>query len=128
MAGASFVFRSSARVLLVAAAVTLTRAGTSAASDCNLKQIASLDMLNRDQGSVVVTATISGSSHPFLVDTGGVHSELYSDVVEKLGLTSLPMPSNIEIYDLDGNTAKRYVKIPHFSLGPGSGRQLDHGG
>jgi predicted aspartyl protease len=104
------------RSLSVGVCASLAIGAAAAASDCSLKQIASLEMLNRGEGEVVVSGEIAGVSHPFLVDAGGAQSVIYRDVAEKLGLTTLPIPSDFEIYDLEGKLAKRYVRA-QFSLG-----------
>jgi predicted aspartyl protease len=93
-------------------------AGPAMAEDCTLKQLASLQMADNFPGRVVVTATINGAPHPFMVDTGGLVTELYDDVVQKLGLTSSTINPNVEIYDTSGNLRRRYVRVEDFALGP----------
>jgi predicted aspartyl protease len=93
-------------------------AASAMADDCTLKQVASLEMADRFPGRVVVTASVNGSPHSFMVDTGGLVTQLYDDVVQKLGLSTSTINPNVEIYDTSGNVSRRYVRVDNFALGP----------
>jgi predicted aspartyl protease len=99
-------------------ALVAALAGPATADDCTLKQIASLQIADSFPGRVVVTATVNNSPHSFMVDTGGLVTELYDDVVQKLGLTTSTINPNVEIYDTSGNLRRRYVRVEDFALGP----------
>jgi len=87
------------------------------ADNCTVTQVASLQMADSFPGRVVVTGTIDGQPHTFMIDTGGFVSELYDDVVQKLGLSTSAINPNVEIYDSGGNVRRRYVNVPKLALG-----------
>lgn len=105
------------RVVSASLVVVAGLAGPASAQDCTVKQIASLQMADDFPGRVVVTGTIEGAPHSFMIDTGGFVSELYDDVVQKLGLSTSTIDPNVEIYDSGGNVRRRYVSVPKLALG-----------
>ncbi|MBI3677901.1 MAG: aspartyl protease family protein [Proteobacteria bacterium] len=94
------------------------------ADDCALKQIASLDMLDGYPGRVVVQISINDTPRKFIIDTGSPYSELFDDVVKELDLTTGPIDSSIELYDVAGKVSKKYVMVPHLKVGPVKGDNL----
>jgi predicted aspartyl protease len=64
----------------------------------------------------VVEISIAGKPYHFLIDTGGVTSEIDSDIVQQLGL-ELENIDGAEIYDVAGNVAKRYARVNDIQIG-----------
>ncbi|MBI3676931.1 MAG: retropepsin-like domain-containing protein [Proteobacteria bacterium] len=85
------------------------------AADCTLKRMADLDMMAVDD-AVIVPVGVNGTQHNFLVDTGGVYSQLYEDVAKQLGLKPQSLAQYLEIYQ-GGYQFKNGVTIQSFTIG-----------
>ena len=104
------------------AVILASLAGTCAvAEECRLKQVGSLEMVGGGLDRVVVELTVGDKPRRFVVDTGGVISEIYDDVVAELKLSTQPINPNLELYDVKGNVAKRFVRLPKVVLGNAQG-------
>ena len=100
--------------VLVAVAVATATSGAIGES-CSLQQMAALDMQGDASEGVVVDVTINGEPHKFLVDTGGVYSEISQDLAEKLGLRKNEISA--EIYTVSGARLKYGVTVKSLMLG-----------
>jgi predicted aspartyl protease len=92
-------------------------AGPAIADDCSLKEAASLDMTMDHSDRVIVQLAIAGKPRNFLVDTGGVVTEIFQDVADQLGISTHTIGQEDEIYDVSGGRMKRYAKISDLMIG-----------
>ena len=88
-----------------------------AAEDCRLKQIASLPFSEGYPDMAVVEISVAGRPLHFLVDTGGVYTEIFRDEAGALGL-DLTSITGLEIYSVDGSIAKYFANTHHVKIGP----------
>jgi predicted aspartyl protease len=89
--------------------------GVAHAEDCSLKQMASLDMVGTSDKDIIVQVMINGTPRNFLVDTGGVYSELNESVVKELGLHEQPIAG--EVYTTYGTLLRNGVTVNSLMLG-----------
>jgi predicted aspartyl protease len=88
-----------------------------AAEDCRLKQMASLPFSDNSPDMAVVEISVAGRPLHFLVDTGGVYTEIFRDEADALGL-DLSSVTGIEIYSVDGSIATHFAKAHDVKIGP----------
>jgi predicted aspartyl protease len=106
---------------LCVAAIFLTVLSSSvpamAAEDCRLKQMASLPFSDTRPDMAVVEISVAGRPLHFLVDTGGIYSEIFRDEADALGL-DLSSITGLEIYSTDGSIATHFAKAHDVKIGP----------
>lgn len=102
------------RGILLALAVACAP-GVVHAEDCSLKQMASLDMLGTSDKDIIVQVMVDGTPRNFLVDTGGVYSEINESIVKELGLREQPVAG--ELYTASGAVLRNGVTVPSVMLG-----------
>jgi hypothetical protein len=107
------LYRKSA---LVAAALALGLSAAHAdAPSCNLGLMASLDMTMLQDGRFTVPVSLNGTSAKFLVDTGGVYTEIDSGTATALGLKQVPVAG--EMYGVAGKIQITAANVESFKLG-----------
>ena len=85
------------------------------AKDCNLKQIAWLDMEVTDY-RLLIPMTLAGRPVHLLVDTGGAWSMLNRDVADELGLKPKRLWDGYFV-DGAGHKLDQYVHVPGYQIG-----------
>ena len=95
------------------------------ATDCGLKQLASLEMIKTPRDGVVVPLTVNGTPENFLVDTGGVRSGVFSDTGAALGLKPLEkLPPGAAEYDSGGTRLDTIARVAELGIGDLKGSNL----
>jgi Aspartyl protease len=87
------------------------------AADCKPLNIVSiLDMTPIDRSGVVtVPISLNGTEKNFLLDTGGVASQVTKEVAEELKLPQ--HRSNVEFYAADGTLSQTAARVREFTMG-----------
>ena len=107
-------FGRGAAILIVA---SLAFAGAARAEDCQLSQIGSFPISLKQDGAVAVPVTLNGQKESFLVDTGGVITDISPSVAEALKLTPIHVADNFEVYAADGTLLNHYVIVDEMDIG-----------
>ena len=117
--------RTTARVFMCVASVFLTSANIARAADCKpLAIINSVKMESIGGGArYVVPVTIDGKPLKFLLDTGGVVTEITRETAKAMGMTE--RASNVQIIDVHGNKTETKVIAKTFEMGVMQGKNLD---
>jgi predicted aspartyl protease len=107
------------RVLRIAAGAALLAAltGAARAENCTLTQMASLDIVDGPNGTILVPVDVNGTRELFLVDTGGVYSSVTDDVAAQLHLDLHPLSQEIEIYNAAGERFSAGVVVDSLKIG-----------
>ncbi|HUJ46738.1 MAG TPA: retroviral-like aspartic protease family protein [Rhizomicrobium sp.] len=87
------------------------------ADDCTLKRLASLPMSAEHPNDVVVDGKIGDRTVHFLVDTGGVYTEIKSDIVDALHLKTYPLENGMELFHIQGAGGTRYTVADDVHIG-----------
>jgi predicted aspartyl protease len=103
---------------LVATSLALPAQGQ---TKCQRYRLASLAMSVDRAGRPTVQAKVNGQDIPFLVDTGGLDSELAYETVEKLKLRKMPLEVYARTYNAYGQAAIYKTVADTFSIGAMAG-------
>jgi predicted aspartyl protease len=100
---------------IAATAAFLLSAPVAHAQTCSLGLMASLDMTTLPDGRFTVPVSINGSMHPFLVQTGGVFSEVAPRVANALALPQTQ--TRAEVYGVNGKVHMSSAEVDSFKIG-----------
>jgi predicted aspartyl protease len=101
----------------LALALACAFSNTAWAADCKPLNIVSiLDMTPIDRSGVVtVPISLNGTEKNFLLDTGGISSQVTPEVAEELKLPQ--HRSNVEFYAADGTLSQTAARVREFTMG-----------
>jgi len=101
----------------------LSGASPADAKECGpLKRLASADLVAQSENRLVIPVTVNGSPRQFLLDTGGIFTQIAPSAVTNL---QLPIQTGAEpVYDVSGRMSSAYVKVASFSLGGMTGNDV----
>jgi len=85
-------------------------------TDCQLKQYASLDLVTRPNGFLVVPVTIQGSPAGMLLNTAAAFSSVTASAAARLGLPLKPMPAGIKARAGE-NPINKIASASQFAIG-----------
>jgi predicted aspartyl protease len=88
------------------------------AEQCQLKLIASLDMIENPYGELLMPIGIAGTSQTMLLDTAGASGSLTVEVADVLKLKHKDMSAAVSVYGSLGEKYDRYVTVPSVNIGP----------
>ncbi len=107
--------------LLAAGAAGMAPA--SAAAACGpLKMVASTDLVERERNQFMVPVVINGTPTHFLVDTGGVFTQISPRMASALKLQF--EAGATRVFDVSGNASGAYVKVDTMTMGGMTGRNV----
>jgi predicted aspartyl protease len=103
---------------LLAAACTslLVNSAAQAGGDCALKQLASLSMIGDPSRDVVVEISVAGKPLHFLVDTGGIYSEISQARADAMHFEPHLIRNGYEMYGFEGREGEDYAIVPKLVL------------
>ena len=117
--------RTTARIFIGIASIFLTSAGAAHAADCKpLAIINTVKMESIANGArYVVPVTVNGRPLKFLLDTGGVVTEIRREVARSLEMTE--QTSRMQLLDVHGNKSQTKVVAQTFEIGTLQGKNMD---
>jgi predicted aspartyl protease len=119
--GASMIGRLSCGLALLLGCCA--GASAAAAKDCGpLKMVASAKLVSQRGYLQTIPVTINGSPKQFLLDTGGVFTQIAPDVARDLGLTH--QSGATPIFNASGDASQGFVKLDTFELGGMSAKDV----
>ncbi len=87
------------------------------AESCNLTKFASFEITPQRDARVTIPVQINGTPGIFLVDTGGVYSEISSNAADASQLARRSITSGLELYAAGGQQLKQYVRVDTLEFG-----------
>jgi len=107
------IYRKSA---LAAAVLALSLSAAQADTpSCSLGLMASLDMTAMPDGRFTVPVSINGAVHPFMVQTGGVFSQVAPRVANALALPQTP--TRADVYGVNGKVHMNSAEVDSLKIG-----------
>jgi predicted aspartyl protease len=104
------------QAIFVSVLLACAYAQPATAADCSLKLVNTVPIKMAHEGQrVVVPVTINGTQKQFLLDTGGVVTQISATAVEELKLPRVE--SNVKLLDLYGNASTYAAKVDTLVLG-----------
>jgi predicted aspartyl protease len=104
------------QVIFVSVLLACACAQPAASADCSLKLVNTVPIKMAHEGQrVVVPVTINGTQKQFLLDTGGVVTQISAAAVEELTLPQVD--SDVKLLDLYGNASTDAAKVDTLVLG-----------
>jgi predicted aspartyl protease len=88
------------------------------AQQCQLKQIASLDMTFDPYGRVLVPVSLDDHPHLLMPDTGAPLGILLAETADELGIKKKAMPTAMTFYSESGGKPKAFATVPSLKIGP----------
>ena len=104
-------------LLMLGVAFAFGAAQAATTSNCQRYRLASLPMSYDRAMRPLIPAKINGVDVPFLVDTGGIDSELSAETVEKMNLSKTLLEWEARVYNVKGEAKKYKTKADTFSMG-----------
>ena len=103
----------------------LCHVSPASAEQCQLKLIASLDMVENPYGELLIPIGIAGTSQTMLLDTAGYSGSLVDNVADALKLEHKAMSPVVSVYGSGGEKFDRYVTVPSVNIGPVSAQNVN---
>jgi predicted aspartyl protease len=115
--------RNTCKILALTGLLAVLPLSHANAGQCQLKEIASLDMAANSNGMIVIPVAIGGTPRNMLVDTAGFIGFLNINVAKELNLKVQHL-SNYKAYDVNGKELNDVVQVPEVGIGPSRGRNV----
>lgn len=96
----------------------LPLAYANAGQQCQLKQIASLDMLESPTGEILLAVQLSGTPQVMMLHTSSFSGMLAADVGDQLKLEHYTMTPTALVYTQKGEKFDHYMVVPSVGIGP----------
>jgi predicted aspartyl protease len=104
------------QAIFVSVLLACACARPAAAADCSLKLVNTVSIKTVNEGQrAVVPVTINGTQKQFLLDTGGVATQISAAAAEELKLPRVE--SDVKLLDLYGNASTYAAKVDSLVLG-----------